>query len=210
MIKINLISEGKTARGAGAAPAMGGVTDTASGGMNNNLLVGLAVLGLLLGGGYWFLKNNALASVEGIAQQKRDEAASLEKIIEEVEQFKKRKEDLESRIALINDLKRNQKVPVRVLDRISQGLPDLVWLDSLQLQGTSIELSGRALNPNAVALFVENIKADSLFNEPILKNVRQQGGRDGDVYSYDMTFTFKLPKPEEEPAAEAPAAAPAQ
>lgn len=212
MIKINLVSEGKAVRGAGlgAAPAMGGVTEVASGDLNNKILAGLTIVGLLLGGGYWFVKNSALKSIQEVAEQKRAEAAALEKIIQEVEQFKKRKDDLESRIALINDLKRNQKVPVQVMDRISQDLPDLVWLDSLQLQGTSVQLNGRALNPNAVALFVENIKDDALFGEPRVGALKQQTVGGADVYSYDMTFGFRVPKPAEEEAVAEPAAAPAQ
>lgn len=208
MIKINLVSEGKSVRGAGAAPAMGGVTDVPSGDLNNKLLAGLAIIGLLLAGGYWFVKNNALSSTEEVAVQKRAEAASLEKIIKEVEQFKKRKDDLESRIALINDLKRNQKVPVRIMDRVSQDLPDLVWLDRMQMQGNSIEVSGRALNENAIALFIENLKNDGLFGEPILKRIQRTAPN---VYTYEMNFTFSVPRPEgEEGEAGEPAAAQAR
>ena len=208
MIKINLVSEGKTVRGAGAAPAMGGVTEVPSGNLNNKILAGLAILGLLLAGGYWFVRNSALNSTEEVAVQKRAEAASLEKIIKEVEQFKKRKDDLESRIALINDLKRNQKVPVRVMDRVSQDLPDLVWLDRMEMQGGSVSVSGRALNENAIALFIENLKKDGLFSEPILKRINRSAPN---VYTYEMNFTFSMPRPEgEQEEAGTPAAAPAR
>lgn len=208
MIKINLVSEGKTVRGAGAAPAMGGVTEVPSGNLNNKILAGLTILGLLLAGGYWFVRNSALNSTEEVAVQKRAEAASLEKIIKEVEQFKKRKDDLESRIALINDLKRNQKVPVRVMDRVSQDLPDLVWLDRMEMEGSSVSVSGRALNENAIALFIENLKKDGLFSEPILKRINRTAPN---VYTYEMSFTFSVPRPEgEEGEAGEPAAAPAR
>lgn len=194
MIKINLISEAKTARGAGAAPAAG-VTEVPSGDLNNKLLAGLAIVGLLIAGGYWFIKSNQLSSVEAVAVEKRTEARNLEKIIQEVEQFKKRKEDLESRIALINDLKKNQKVPVLIMDRISQDLPDLVWLDQMEMQGNRVTLAGRALNPNAVALFVENIKNDTLFGEPNLRGLTRAAAN---VYRYDMSFTFVVPEDIEE------------
>ena len=54
-----------------------------------------------------------------------------EAIIAEVEAFQRRKDSLQSRIDLINQLKQNQKGPVRIMDRISQDLPDLVWLDKM-------------------------------------------------------------------------------
>jgi type IV pilus assembly protein PilN len=203
VIKINLISEGKAARGPGAAPAAG-VTEVPSGDLNNKLLVGLAIVGLLIAGGYWFIKSNQLSSVEGIAIEKRAEAQALEKIIKEVEQFKQRKEDLESRIALINDLKKNQKVPVLIMDRISQDLPDLVWLDQMDMQGNRVTLAGRALNPNAVALFVENIKNDTLFGEPNLRGLTRAGPN---VYRYDMSFNFVIPEDAEDGQMEPAAAA---
>ncbi len=185
----------------------GGVTDVPSGDLNNKILAILTIVGLLLAGGYWFVKNSALASIEETAVQKRAEAATLEKIIKEVEQFKKRKEDLENRIALINDLKRNQKVPVRVMDRVSQDLPDLVWLDRMQVQGRSIDVSGRALNENAIALFIENLKNDGLFSEPILKRINRTAPN---VYTYEMSFTFSVPRAAGGSEEGQPAAAPAR
>ena len=165
MIKINLVREGRAAvRGATAAP--GGVAAGAGpANINGLLIVGFLVAGILAAGGYWFLRWNELKQKEAEVAVKRSEAEKLESIIREVEEFQRRKESLEQRIALINDLKRNQKNPVKILDRISQDLPDLVWLDRMRLDGMMIELEGRALNPNAVANFVINLKADPLFNE---------------------------------------------
>jgi type IV pilus assembly protein PilN len=198
VIKINLVREGRAAvRGATAAP--GGVaTGAGPANINGLLIVGLLVVGILAAGGYWFLRWNELKRKEAEVAVKRAEAEKLESIIREVEEFQKRKESLEQRIALINDLKRNQKNPVKILDRISQDLPDLVWLDRMKLDGMMIELEGRALNPNAVANFVINLKGDPLFNEPSLASVSQaSAGGSGrlSVYSYKMTVSMKAPPP---------------
>ena len=52
---------------------------------------------------------------------------------------------------LINQLKVNQRGPVRLMDEVSKALPDLLWLDRMECRGNSISLTGKALNPNAVA-----------------------------------------------------------
>ena len=44
-------------------------------------------------------------------------------------------------------------VPVRILDQVSQALPELLWLDRMSLQGGSVELQGQAFNTNQVATF---------------------------------------------------------
>jgi hypothetical protein len=82
------------------------------------------------------------------------------------------------------------------MDRISQDLPDLVWLDKMVMSGGQIALTGRGLNPNAIANFVDNIKNDPLFEEPDVSAVNQIGGVPP-VYGFDMTFHFSyVPKGE--------------
>src|SRR6185436_19551183 len=130
-----------------------------------------------------------LAQKEEMVQQKTDEAKKLEGIIKEVETYQRRKDSLQQRIDLINQLKQNQKGPVRIMDQISRDLPDLVWLDSMDIAGGRISLNGRGLNPNAIALFIENVKRDPYFEEPSVGTVAQISTSPL-VYSFDMNFAF--------------------
>lgn len=157
--------------------------------LNNILILGLLSVALLLAGGYWFVNNRTLARRQSEVRVRQDEATKLEAIIKEVEDFQKRKDSLQNRIDLINQLKQNQKGPVRIMDRISQDLPDLVWLDRMSVAGGRITLSGRGLNPNAIANFVENVKKDPYFEEPELGSVTQVSPNPV-VYGFDMNFAF--------------------
>jgi len=191
LIKINLYGEGRRVRGAGAAQAM----PTAMGGgaapanINNILLLGFVGLGLLVAAAYWFINNRTLKNRQEVVVARQAEADKLEAIIKEVEQFQRRKDSLQRRIDLINQLKQNQKGPVRIMDRISQDLPDLVWVDRMQVIGGRVSIAGRGLNPNAIANFVENIKNDPYFEEPELGSMAevQQVPL---VYGFDMSFGF--------------------
>ncbi|MCU1245557.1 MAG: type pilus biosis protein PilN, partial [Acidobacteria bacterium] len=122
------------------------------------------------------------------------EADKLQSIIKEVEDFQKRKDSLQKRIDLINQLKQNQKGPVRIMDQISRDLPDLVWLDRMNVDNGRIAISGRSLNPNAVANFTENIKNDPYFEEPQVGSISQVSASPL-VYGFDMDFAFSyIPK----------------
>jgi Tfp pilus assembly protein PilN len=189
LIKINLVREGKAVRGAGAAPSAISATAAGPSNLNNVLIIAGLAIGVLLGGGYWWMRNNALKEKQATVASKETEAQRLDAIIKEVEDYTHRKESLQKRIDLINELKQNQKGPVKVMDRVSQDLPDLVWLDTMQMQGGVITLSGRGLNPNAVANFVDNIKNDPLFEEPELQHLTQASVSPL-VYNFDMTFHF--------------------
>jgi len=188
LIKINLVREGRAVRGTGA---VSGMPAAAAGpaNINNILVIGGVILGIAIAGGWWFLESRKLAERQETVAQKQAEAQRLDKIIKEVEDYQKQKDNLQKRIDLINQLKQNQRGPVRLMDRISQDLPDLVWLDKMTVSGAVVTIDGRGLNPNAIANFVENIKNDPMFEEPDLGNVTQVSPVPL-VYGYTMTFHF--------------------
>src|SRR4030095_8812345 len=118
-------------------------------------------LGLLLGvaslaasGWMWSRKVEAKEAEVAEAQREVDALAS---VIKEVEDYKAKKTELERKIVIINDLKANQRGPVRVMDYVSRALPELLWLDRMQMTNEKIEIEGRAFNTNAVANFIENL-----------------------------------------------------
>ncbi len=192
MIKINLVREGRAVRGAGAAPQA--AASSAAGGpiasnINNVLIVGLVFVGLLAAVGYWLWEKRQLKQRQDIVAERTAEAQKLESIIKEVDDYQKRKDSLQKRIDLINQLKQNQKGPVRIMDQISRDLPDLVWLDTMDITAGKISLAGRGLNPNAIALFIENVKKDPYFEEPQVGKVTQLSGAQT-VYAFDMSFAF--------------------
>jgi type IV pilus assembly protein PilN len=192
LIKINLVREGRAVRGAGAAPtaaAVAGGGGTGAANINNVLIIACLVLGLIASAAYWYFYKRELQQQEEIAEQRQGEAQKLESIIKEVDDFQKRKDSLQQRIDLINQLKQNQKGPVRIMDQISRDLPDLVWLDSLEINAGRITLNGRGLNPNAIALFIEKIKNDQFFEEPQVGQLSQISSAPV-VYSFDMNFAF--------------------
>lgn len=195
MIKINLVREGRAVRGAGAvtgAPATAAAPTSAT----NILLATGVILGIVVAGGWWFLVNRKLNERKEMVAQKQVEAQRLEQIIKDVEDYQKQKDSLQKRIDLINQLKQNQKGPVRLMDRVSQDLPDLVWLDRMTVSGGLVTIDGRGLNPNAIANFVENIKNDPMFEEPDLSSVLQISAVPL-VYGYTMNFHFSyVPKTE--------------
>ncbi len=157
--------------------------------INNIIVLACLVLGLLLALGYWFWHKRELSNREAVVAERTVEAQKLESIIKEVEEYQLRKDNLQQRIDLINQLKQNQKGPVRIMDQISRDLPDLVWLDSMDINQGRVTLGGRGLNPNAIALFIENIKNDPYFEEPQVGAVTQVSSVP-QVYGFDMSFAF--------------------
>ena len=202
MIKINLVSEGKR-------PVVSRKTKERLGIAGLSLSEGLFLVALLLGalavGAYWwYLRGEVRTRDTQIAAAQR-EVDELAQVLQEVEEYKAKKAKLEHKINIINDLKRKQWGPVRIMDQISNALPELLWLDGLTLRANNIELRGQAFNTNQIAAFIENLGKVPEFQEPRLRDTSKQGP----VYTFMITFNFSVAEPPKpQPAAgEAPAAA---
>ncbi len=119
----------------------------------------------------------------------QEEVARLKSIIDEVKGYEDKKASLEAKIQLINNLKTNQKGPVRLMDEISKALPDLVWLSDLTVSGDQVSMKGRTLSPNAVATYLENLKKSPFFAEPVFRNLGREQGSQA-IYTWEMSLTF--------------------
>ena len=185
MIRINLLTEAKAAAARKKAPIL------PTGAKLNNLVfiagIGAGVAYLAIMGLHLYNTKNRLNDEIVRARQ---EAERLKSIIEEVKGYEEKKASLEAKINLINDLKTNQKGPVRLMDEVSKALPDLVWLTFLEVSGNQITMRGRTLSPNAVATYLENLKRSPFFAEPVFRNLGQEGGGLG-IYGWEMNLTFK-------------------
>ena len=203
MIKINLVAETPA-----AATVQAERPQFSLGAKQGDviLLIVLA-LGLVVVGTQWFLLTSKRSELREIENQRRRERDELLVYIKKVEELEARREALRHKINVINELKRNQQGPVRILDEVSRALPELVWLGKLTLKGNAVELSGSAMDENAVANYISNIDASPFFDEPVLKNLSR--GR-GDTFGFSLTFAFNNAPPEIEAAEDSQAASSGQ
>jgi len=184
MIKINLLSEGKRPAAVRKKSAKLEGADVGQW----MLLAGIAV-GLLGIAAAWYLqdqKTKAKQAEVAAAQREVDQMAS---VIKEVEDYKEKKAELERKIGIINDLKANQRGPVRVMDYVSRALPELLWLDTMTMKSDSISVEGRAFNTNAVANFIDNLDKVPEFDEPSLKGTDLQTGG---IYKFRVDFNYSF------------------
>lgn len=193
MIRINLLSEGRRPVVARRARASLGDQDPSF-----LMLVGGLIIGVLIAGSLWWIQRGKIVEIDGRIERAQREVDELAEIIRKVEDFKTKKADLENKIAVIQDLKRKQKGPVQVMDRISRALPDLLWLDTMTMDGQHVTLRGQALNTAAIASFIGNLHEVPEFNEPDTKDVRAGGRGDQEVFQFSIVFDFVQQQEEED------------
>jgi len=197
LIRINLLSEGRrpTAVRKSKGPSL------AERDWTNAALIAGIVVGLVAAGIYWFVLDQRRSDIQQEVKVAEAEVERLKPILEEVEMFKNKKADLERKIDVITNLKNQQTGPVRVMDAVSRALPELLWLDRMEVTTNQIRISGRAFNVNAVSNFIENLDKVPEFNEPRVGQVRENG----EVYDFTITVGYSLtpPKADEESAEDA-------
>jgi type IV pilus assembly protein PilN len=141
--------------------------------------IALLVLGLIVITGGIFFTHKSVKSDLAMAQAN---VAQLEADIERykpqqelVNKFKKRKKQLTNKLDIIDSLERARNGPVRILDELSDTVPDRLWLTAIQTKGKGIKLEGQSLDTGVVADFLRELNAS-----PYFKNVdldKTSGGK---------------------------------
>lgn len=184
MIRINLLSEGRRPTVARQPKVRsGGAADRAS-----LALLCLFVVALLVALGHNFLLGRTLGDTKTEVADAQREVDELAPIIKEVEEFKAKRSELERKVTVIGDLKERQHGPVQIMDHVSRAIPELLWMQKMEVRPTKILLTGQAFNTNAVANFIENLDLVEAFREPVLKDT----SKDGDIYKYVIEFTYSF------------------
>jgi type IV pilus assembly protein PilN len=137
------------------------------------LLVTVALCALA----YLQLLNWVEEAKEGV-ENKKLEISKLMKTIGEVNQFKKRQDDLRAKLDILDKLEKSRSGPVLLLDELYKAMPDKVWLDSFKENQGKASISGVGINEETVALFMGNLEKSDKFANVTLK-VMQQVVKDG-------------------------------
>ena len=129
-----------------------------------SLILVLAALGL--GWRYWALGQMA-ATTERQLNEARREEQRLAGILKQVAEFEARREQLQQRAALIDELRRGQSAPVHMIDQISRALPEMTWLTAMRQEGFDVTIQGRCLSLTSLSDFVGNLEASRYFKRPV-------------------------------------------
>ena len=189
MIKINLL--GRTRLKAAKTRKIG----TAS---NQTLMAVMAVAVVVMSVGIiYFWQRILVQQDEELSRQimlAKKEKVRQEGMLRENEVFEKRRKLLETRINVIESLKKNQSGPVQVLDLLSDCIQrsEGVWLKDLAQKGNLITVNGTAMgSPDAVADFITNLTRVGNFKNVNLVNLQELDSR----YSFSITFEGNIVAP---------------
>lgn len=126
----------------------------------------LVVTALLVGWWYWSLQSDSTDLNQQIADAQR-ETVRLQSVIVQVQQFEQRRAQLQQRVTLIEQLRKGQTGPARMLDQVSRSLPENMWLTEMKQTGNDIQLDGKCTSLTALSDFVGSLEASHYFGPPV-------------------------------------------
>lgn len=137
-------------------------------GQQLTLAASLILIATALGIGWWYwsLRQDSIQLDADLAAAQQ-EATRLRTVMAEVEEFERQRQQLQQRVALIEELRSGQSVPVQLLDHVSRSLPDMLWLTALQQEGDLVTIEGRSTTLIALSDFVGNLSTGALLQRPI-------------------------------------------
>ena len=118
-----------------------------------------------------------------------DEIAVLDKRVKEIRAIKKRREELLSRMKVIQGLQGERPVIVRYFDELARAVPEGVYIISLERKGQSIKLSGVTESIVRVSSFMRALDTSEWFSKPNLKSVKAAPKFGEQASQFSMTFT---------------------
>lgn len=154
----------------------------------------LVATGLLLGWWYWSLQRESAELDQQIAAAQR-ETVRLQSVIRQVQEFEQQRTQLQQRVTLIEELRKGQTGPVRMLDQISRSLPDTMWLLELRQASNEVTIDGRCTSLTALSDFVGSLEASTHFDGPveIVDSKVETGGSATELIRFTVRGRFKAP-----------------
>lgn len=116
----------------------------------------VAVLGVL--GWHWYLSGQKEQSLR-VRAELQQQSLQLAAVRAELSRYEAQKNRLEERARVIEQLRAGQKGPVRLLNAVIASLPaePRLWLTSLEQNGSTVVLQGRAFDVPAIADFIADL-----------------------------------------------------
>ena len=169
----------------------------------------LAGTAAVIGWWFWSLRAQS-AALDAELARAEVETRQIRSVLEQVRKFEAQKALLQQRVSLIEQLRKGQSAPVRILDEISRSLPERLWLRELTQTQADFTISGVTDSMTAVSDFVANLEDTRWFRKPveIVDSVVQSDPKAGDLIRFQVKAQFVDPNAPPAPAPAGRGAAP--
>jgi len=190
MIRINLLAAEREAKKKTATFQAGQKVTMACG------LILVLTAGVI-GWRYWLISHES-SQLDAEIASAQAETTRLHGIIQQVQAFEQQKAQLQQRVVLIEQLRKNQTGPVHILDQVSRSLPPMLWLTEMKQEEANVMIEGRSTSQTGVSDFVGNLESSGYFKKSvdIVSSQAESGGPSSqapEIVKFQLKAVFQGP-----------------
>lgn len=137
------------------------------------LIIAITLLSLLAAFAVWSYFNNQLTEQRDANALIEQRNAQLDTALTEIADLEQRREDIISRMQVIQNLQGQRPVPVHVWDDIPKAIPPAMYINNFKREGSTITITGKADNPNVVSNLIRNLDASEWMGNSAVRNIQK-------------------------------------
>jgi len=135
---------------------------------------------------YYF--KSKVAALEETKKQNNEKLTQLDERIKEVKNFEALNKTFTERKTVIEQLRKNQGIPVKILAEMASRLTEGVWITSMSISGDTIDIAGVGFTNPEIVSFVQSLKASPLFREVYLHGTKQSKIESIETFTFTITL----------------------
>lgn len=157
------------------------------------LVVAVTLLALLSAFATWSYFNNELEEQRDANDRITQENSRLDAVLTEIDTLEQRREDIISRMQVIQDLQGRRPIPVHLWDDIAKAIPPALYINNLKREDDLLTFTGLADNPNVVSSLIRNLDSSAWMGNSAVRNIQQN------ISAYEAQPTLNQPAVNGEP-----------
>jgi len=116
----------------------------------------------------------------------KNEIQKLDIQITEIKTLNDKKDALQKRINVVEQLQRSRNVGTQVLDEIAKIIPNGIYITQIDKQGNSIQITGKSESNNHLANMIRAIELSDLFTDATPESITADDGSPKLLSSFTM------------------------
>jgi len=154
----------------------------------------------------------SMSREQRLLQVAEENKRKLTNVLAKLEQLEYEKSVVERKINLINQLKAQREIAVRIMNELSQDLPEWVWLNEVTYENMLVRIKGRAISNTQIAEYIASLERSDALGQVSLVEITQRTQRNEQFLEFILTAYYGSgPPPTPPPATQnKPATGPAR
>lgn len=155
----------------------------------------LIIFGIV--GAVYLITLGKISTTKSEITKSEAELANLKKKIGEIDNLKKLQAEVQKKLDILNQLRKEKTGPAIRLARMSDIVPERMWLTRYQESGLMVSISGFAYTEELIADFMRSIQASQEFTNVELQVTEQQEMNGIKLKKFDLSCAIKTTLKEE-------------